>query len=467
MSNELTERLRRAACLPSRELTVAQLTRETRRHRQRQAIAGATLGVLVLAAALVGFLTTGGGSGSDRDSIAAMSSAPPLAGRTVSATPSTGLQDGQSIVVRGSGYAPGAQLALVTCGVESQTLANKQDACAVAQVQYASADAQGQLSTSYIVQRTIETAGLGRIDCGSAPKRCRLGVGELRTQEGASALLSFSTEAPPATHPILTLGASTGLTEGSTITVHGSGFGVQRRLALRQCVAGDDCTGYDVSRTITTDTKGDFATTVTLHQKIGAFAGDEGWCATNCLLTATALPEPSKITADSPTFSLVGPVPDGGSVCKLATLQASYAGLSTTAASAHALKITLKNPSRTPCWLNGYPSVQLFQMTFPAGGVGYGYGSSAGATPKLGDASILDRPSWVRLDPQGVSQFVLVKDDCAAGNGAIANAVDLTLPGESATKSLQIPAQDGALALPTCDSNVSNVFHVGPFTLKQ
>ncbi len=119
MTNELKDRLHRAAPVPSREITVAQLTRATRQHRQRQAFAGVALGLLVIAGALVGLLNSSDGSGPDRDSIAAISSAPPPAGPIVSATPSSGLTDGQTVVVHGSGFTPGAKIAMVTCGVES------------------------------------------------------------------------------------------------------------------------------------------------------------------------------------------------------------------------------------------------------------------------------------------------------------------------------------------------------------
>jgi hypothetical protein len=463
MSSELTDRLRRAAPLPSRELTLAQLERETRRHRQRQRIAGATLGLLVIAGALVGLLSSGGG-GTDRDSIAAISSAPPPVGRTVSATPSTGLQDGQIIVVRGSGYAPDVRIAMVTCGAESETLANKQDACATAQVQYASADVRGDVSTSFVVQRTIETAKLGRIDCGSAPKRCRLGVGELQSQKGASVLLTFSDKAAKASKPLLSFPVSHGPSPNPlTREVAGSGFVANRAVAIRECLPNTDCSGNAVILTVTANGSGGFLANVTMQQKISAFAGDEAWCASSCQLSATVQPETSNITALSPTFSLVGPVPDGGSVCTLASLKTSYA-LSTTAG-AHSLQITLTNESQAPCWLNGYPSVQLSQIQYPVGGVGYAFGNGSGATAKLSGGETAELPGWVRLDPGGVSHFLLVKDDCAAGNGPIANSVDLMLPGDKANVSLRVSPQDGALALPTCHANVSNVFHVGPFSV--
>jgi hypothetical protein len=246
------------------------------------------------------------------------------------------------------------------------------------------------------------------------------------------------------------------------VALQGSGFVANRSVAIRECLPNSDCSGYGVIRTVTTDGSGGFSASLTLNPKLNAFAGDEAWCATKCLLFATALPETSQITAVSPAFSLAGAVPDGGALCTGTALQPSYA-LKATSAGAHSLQVTVKNKTQKPCWLNGYPSVQLSNAQFPASGVGAYYSSSAGATTKLGGGGITEQPGWVRLAAQGTAHFLIVKDDCDAG-AAIANAVELSLPGETQFLPLKISKSDGALALPTCHSNVSNVFHVGPFT---
>jgi hypothetical protein len=462
MSNDLAQRLRRAAPEPTRVITVAQLADETRRHRQRQWVGAAAVSLLVIAGAFIGLLNAGGG-GSDRETIAAVPSAAPPAGPTVSATPKSGLIDGQTIIVRGSGFTPNAQIAMVTCGVESSTLPNKQAACDVAAVQYAVSDVRGEISTSYVVQRTITSAETGTLDCGSAPARCRLGVGEVKTQEGASVLLSFSDEAAKTSKPTLAFANSHGPALNPLVReIAGSGFVANRSVAIRECLPNTDCSGNDVIRTVMTNGSGSFLASVTLNQKINAFAGDEAWCATKCLLSATVEPESSHITAVSPAFSLAGPAPDGDALCAVTALQQSYA-VKATSAGAHSLQVTVKNKTQDPCWLNGYPSVQLENGDFPANGVGSFYSTSAGATTKLGAGGITDQPGWVRVAPQGVAHFLIVKNDCAAGSETIANVVEFALPGESTFLPLPIPKSDGALALPTCHSNVSNVVHVGPF----
>jgi hypothetical protein len=444
MINELADRLRRAAPLPSRELTVAQLTRGTQRYRQRQAVAGATLGLLVIAGALIGLLTSGGSS-SDRDSIAAVSSAPPPVGRSVSATPSTGLLDGQTVIVRGSGFAPDAHIAMVTCGAESEKLANKQDACAIAQVQYASADARGNVSTSYVVQRTIETAKLGKIDCGSAPNRCRLGVGELQTQKGASVLLSFSTQAVAATHPLLTLDVVHGLHSPLSPEVSGSGFVANRSVVIRQCLAKADCGTFPVLRSVMTNGSGSFTTGLKVQQIVHLVTGDDVWCGLHCKLVASQEPDNYGVVASTAEFSLASLIPTAKE-CELAKLAPSFAGWTQLANGDRSLAISLTNKGPADCSLTGYPSLQATKT-----------GRVVSGQRLTGIWSQI-----AILNPGGAAQFQATVTDCGTDQTAF-DSLTISLFGGQTQRTVSVPVQPARTATGFCAEGGTQILETGPF----
>jgi hypothetical protein len=458
MSNDLADRLKRAAPTPARAISAQQLTRDTSRRRHRQALGGAVLSLLVVAGALVGLLT--GGDKSDQATIAAV---PAESGLQISVVPGTGLVDGQTVRVSGSGFNAKATVAIVSCASESADLADPSTACATDRPRYAIADARGEFSTTYVIQRRITTPKTGSIDCASRPGRCHLGVGGVLSRKGVPGALTFRSGLPARAAPSVTMQTTGQLQDGSSVTVHGAGFGARQQVALGQCLTNSDCGGYEVVGTATADATGSFTATVTVHVKINTLYGEQAWCGQNCLLFAAQQPETSNVGAVTGSFSLVSPVPGNGVACALSTLKTSYGGLRTAAGGSTAMVVDLKNPAAAPCWINGYPHVQLLKMDGPPGGVGFFQGTSVPGKQRLGGTGMSEQPAWLRIDPQASAHFRLIKQACARGQAQGANFVDVSLAGGADIATLRIPAPDASLALPACSMSAADIFDVGPF----
>jgi len=110
----------------------------------------------------------------------------------VTAQPSSGLADGQTITVVGSGFSPGADVALVEC----QTGSTGATGCDLSTVQFVTASGTGGFSSPYIVARLLAVNGT-RIDCATR-KACVLGAGNVadETQE-ATTPLAFNPKIRP------------------------------------------------------------------------------------------------------------------------------------------------------------------------------------------------------------------------------------------------------------------------------
>jgi lysophospholipase L1-like esterase len=91
----------------------------------------------------------------------------------LSVTPAGELTDGQQVEVAGSGFAPGAQVAVGECEAGATTAGG----CSVAGALEAQADAAGAFSAAFTVAASISVGGTV-VDC-DLPGRCELGAGQL------------------------------------------------------------------------------------------------------------------------------------------------------------------------------------------------------------------------------------------------------------------------------------------------
>jgi len=140
--------------------------------------------------ALPSGITTGKPSGSPIAPVIATTGAPST---TLTAHPSTGLADGQTITAAGSGFTPGASVALVEC----QTGSVAESGCDLSTVHFVTTTAHGAFSAPYVVARLI-TAGGVRIDCATR-HACILGAGNVADpSQGATTPLAFN----PKIHPL-------------------------------------------------------------------------------------------------------------------------------------------------------------------------------------------------------------------------------------------------------------------------
>jgi hypothetical protein len=132
------------------------------------------------------------------------------ADHTVTVTPSTGLVDGQTVTVRGTGFTETPVIydwAVTQCSAAiltaPLTLTNAVNECNQQEpFLFAHADAAGNLSSPLVV-RTTFTAGLGggahTVTCGQAPNDCAVLVAQLTAGGdlvGAAAPVSFGKPVP-------------------------------------------------------------------------------------------------------------------------------------------------------------------------------------------------------------------------------------------------------------------------------
>jgi hypothetical protein len=168
-------------------------------------------------------------------SFAPAAPAQPVTGNaTITADPSTGLLDGQSVAVTGSGLVPKTLYGLVEC----QSGATDITGCAIFSViTVATTDATGSFSTSAPVARTItpeesETP----IDCATAGA-CVLAAAPETGDIAASTPITFADVA--IIPPTLSADPSTGLLDGQKIAVSGTNFTPGAGIFLVECPAAE------------------------------------------------------------------------------------------------------------------------------------------------------------------------------------------------------------------------------------
>jgi hypothetical protein len=114
---------------------------------------------------------------------------PPAPPPVVQVAPAAGLEDGQSVSVTGSGFSPGATVALLECAGLAPDDTELED-CDLSGVTTVEADDAGAVSTDFVVRSTIATRTDGVIDCATADTPCVLAVISLYddAERGAVAL---------------------------------------------------------------------------------------------------------------------------------------------------------------------------------------------------------------------------------------------------------------------------------------
>ena len=109
-------------------------------------------------------------------------------GPAVSASPATGLADGQTVTVSGSGYSAAATVGLVQCPTD----ATSQDRCDGRSATSFSTDAAGRFTRQFVVHRVITDAHGVVTDCGVAGACAVIGVYVHGFQGRAAAPLDFA-----------------------------------------------------------------------------------------------------------------------------------------------------------------------------------------------------------------------------------------------------------------------------------
>jgi hypothetical protein len=150
---------------------------------------------------------------------------------TASANPASGLLDGQTITLSGTGFDPLAQVGMVECLTGTTGTAQ----CDLAGLRFTTTDASGSLSSQFTVTRVINVGGV-LTDCAT-PNACVLGLEET-DDPAVSATIALSFADVPIVAPVVTVDPSSGLLDAQAVAVEGSGFTPEATVALLECPAG-------------------------------------------------------------------------------------------------------------------------------------------------------------------------------------------------------------------------------------
>jgi hypothetical protein len=189
-------------------------------------------------------------------SLAPVADASPPCTPKLSATPHSGLLDGQNIKVTGSGFAPGGFVLLLEC----QTGATDESGCDFDVAGGAGQpDASGAFTTTVTVSRLIEPDATV-IDCAT-PGACVLAA---ISDDGDSIQVDTPITFKKVPLPSLVVSPSKGLADGQTVTVTGAHFPPGSEPTLTECPAGQtdfyEC-DTNLTQTVTVGPKGTFTTT--------------------------------------------------------------------------------------------------------------------------------------------------------------------------------------------------------------
>ena len=148
---------------------------------------------------------------------------------TMTVTPNTGLTANQKVAITGSGFAPNATLAAVECIGSATTTAG----CNLGALAPINVSSTGTVSANFYVQ----TGPIGSGSCGTsaADAKCLIAIGTLAGVLVADATITFAT-APTSAGPSITVTPATGLKNGQTVTITGSGFVAGDSLFAVECL---------------------------------------------------------------------------------------------------------------------------------------------------------------------------------------------------------------------------------------
>ena len=158
--------------------------------------------------------------------------------RTISVVPALDLGARQLVTVTGSGFLPDSPVALTEC---DSGPARFGIAFCVGSDQTRS-DAAGNITTTAIVRKLLSQGFGTPTDCSLTVGACVLRVGTpgiaADPTESTDAPLGFDPDSGPTPHPPVTVSPTTGLVDGQTVNVEGSGFTADSLIGIAMCRAG-------------------------------------------------------------------------------------------------------------------------------------------------------------------------------------------------------------------------------------
>ena len=147
-------------------------------------------------------------------------------GLPVRAEPATGLVDGQTVQVTGTGFPPGESIGVVMCTKEAgqDHGARGVDACNIGRFAQTTADADGVATVPFEVRRLVLLDGQ-EVDCASEAQRCLIGMGMISDYDrSGGVLVDFDPTAPLPDPPAATIEDEGPFDDGETVTVRVDGL---------------------------------------------------------------------------------------------------------------------------------------------------------------------------------------------------------------------------------------------------
>lgn len=142
-------------------------------------------------------------------------------GPAITVAPNTGLNNGDTVSVTGSGFAASEGLSIVECSALSAT------GCDTGNVVTATTGADGSLAATAFV---VHSGAIGDGTCAAGSSSCFLLATNAAHSELVQATLGFA--APP---PTVTVTPTAGIKDGDTVTVHGAGYTPSAPIAILEC----------------------------------------------------------------------------------------------------------------------------------------------------------------------------------------------------------------------------------------
>ncbi len=165
---------------------------------------------------------------------------------TISITPNTGLTNGATVKVTGSGFTPNqgfGSMAAVECIATATTEAG----CDITDYVLVTSDANGNVSFSFVVK--TGTIGNGTCGTSAADATCLITVGTVSGGQtlayapitfasgGTTTTTTTTTTPSTSTTPTVQVTPSTGLTNGASVSITGTGFTPSDSVYAVECLA--------------------------------------------------------------------------------------------------------------------------------------------------------------------------------------------------------------------------------------
>jgi hypothetical protein len=150
--------------------------------------------------------------------------------------PATGLEDGATVTVSGSGFTPGVDVGIVLCAREARG-GGGVAWCDTSVLTSTRVSSEGYFSRPFVIRRWITTSRTGDLDCGEPADRCAIAAGNVRDYDeaGGSDITFSPAPAPPG--PELTVTPDGPYRDFQEVEVRGRRFAADDDLSIRQCPA--------------------------------------------------------------------------------------------------------------------------------------------------------------------------------------------------------------------------------------